>query len=524
MRNVAMGLRRLGVVGLMACGQWACSGGDERPAANGGSSGSMAGSIGVAGSVVGGGGSSGSATGGVGGGSPNGGSPSGGLGGGGLGGGGLGGGGLGGGGASPVAYCGSAMPPLRTLTKSKVSDKAWDFKLAGPPGAEHHNVLLLLFNASSKNASTPDGVGFHEFYTPEQLGDAYFNDPNGVAAFLNEASYGKVSLSGRVVGWFDQPSGTTPTATDFQTNRDSYINQAAAFATFNEYDVIYIVGLTDGNDQLQLGWGLQNSAQTTQGRWEGGIDWMINSTFFTEAGQAYPYSTILPSRSWAHELHHTLGISGHDISMNCGTKTLDAACAFNPYGNVFSLMGESAVGNHSTIGMKQALGWLAQGQLQQVSASTKVTICPTETIDDKPKGLVIPLKTPLIVTSTTVDMPAEFNRIFVEYRTPVGFDHYLDRLTDPMWQRRFLTAPRDIRKDGVVISLGYSADTNSSILLDMHPTVTDFTQDGIVTAGNVGKFLDAMLLVGETFELPEQGIKITPTAVEGGGIKVDVTY
>jgi hypothetical protein len=45
-----------------------------------------------------------------------------------------------------------------------------------------------------------------------------------------------------------------------------------------------------------------------------------------------------------------------------------------------------------------------------------------------------------------------------------------------------------------------------------------------VVAGNAGKFLDAMLLVGETFELPEQGIKITPTAVEGGGIKVDVVY
>ena len=513
MRNGAMGLRAVGLVGLLACGQWACSGDDNRPAPNGGSSGSTAGGVGVAGSAAA-GSSSGGAPGGFGGGS-----------GGGAGGGGLAGvGGLGSGGASP-AYCGSALPPLRTLTKTKVSDRVFDYKLAGPPGAEHHNVLLLLFNASSKNATTPDAVGYHEFYTPEQLGDVYFNDPNGVAAFLNEASYGKVSLAGRVVGWIDQPASAPPAAQDFQTNRDAYINQAAAFATFNDYDVIYIVGLTDGNDQLQIGWGLQNSAMTTQGRWEGGIDWMINSTFFTEAGQPYPYSTILPSRSWAHELHHTLGISGHDISLDCGTNTLDAACAFNPYGNVFSLMGESAVGNHSTIGMKQSLGWLKQGQLQQLTASATVTICPTETIDDKPKGLEIPLKTPITITSTTVDMPAVFNRIFVEYRTPVGFDHYLERLSDPTWQHRFLQAPRDIRKDGVVVSLGYSStDTNSSILLDMHPTVTDFTQDGIVTAGNVGKFLDAMLLVGETFEVPGQSIKITPIAVEGGGIKVDVIY
>ena len=45
-----------------------------------------------------------------------------------------------------------------------------------------------------------------------------------------------------------------------------------------------------------------------------------------------------------------------------------------------------------------------------------------------------------------IGLPAMFNRIFVEYRTPVGFDHYLDRLNDPTWQRRFLTAPRDIPK------------------------------------------------------------------------------
>ncbi len=287
---------------------------------------------------------------------------------------------------------------------------------------------------------------------------------------------------------------------------------------------MYLVGLTDGTDDLQLGWGLQNTLDTSQGKWPGGVDWMVNSFFFSEAGQPYPYSTILPSRSWAHELHHTLGISGHDISLDCGTSTLAAACAFNAYGNVFSLMGESAVGNHPSIGMKQALGWLGANQLQPVSASTETVVCPSETVDDKPKGLEIALKTPLTITSSTVDMPAVFDRIFVEYRAPVGFDHYLSRLADPTWQARFLKAPRTIRADGVVITLGYAdRQTQASALLDLHPTLTDFTQDGIVIAGNAGKFLDAMLLVGETFELPEQGIKITPLALEGGGMRVKVT-
>ncbi|HEY3666940.1 MAG TPA: hypothetical protein VGL19_13095, partial [Polyangiaceae bacterium] len=152
-------------------------------------------------------------------------------------------------------------------------------------------------------------------------------------------------------------------------------------------------------------------------------------------------------------------------------------------------------------------------------------ICPTESSDGKTKGLEIPLKTPITMTSTTVNMPAVFDRIYVEYRAPLGFDHYLARLTDPAWQKLYLTAPRNISKDGVVITLGYATrDTQASALLDMHPTATDFTQAGIVLPGNTGKFIDSMLLVGETFEVPGQGIKITPTDVEGGGIKVDVSY
>ena len=496
----------LGLGAVLAMGQWGCSSaaqGGHDPGASG-----NAGAVAVnAGASAGGAGGVGgvAAAGGVGGVAAS--------------------GGAGAGGAAALSYCGSTLAPRRTLTKTKVSDKVFDYKLDGPAGAQHHNVLLLMFNASSKSAATPDGQGFRNFYTPEQLGDVYFNDPNGVLAFLTEASFGKVSLSGRVVGWLDQPTGVTPKAQEFQDNRDMYAQQATPYATLADYDVVYIIGLTDGTDVLQLGWGLQNTLNTSQGQWPGGVDWMINSFFFTQAGTEYPFSTILPSRTWAHELHHTLGIFGHDISLDCGTSTLAAACAFNAYGNVFSVMGESALGNHPSIGMKQALGWLGAGQMQKVSASTQTLICPSESVDGKPKGLEIALKTPLTLTSTTVDEPAVFDRIYVEYRAPLGFDRYLSRLSDPAWQKRFLMAPRNIRQDGVVITLGYAdPETQSSALLDMHPTLTDFTKDGIVIPGNVGKFVDAELLVGETFEVPGQGIKITPTAVEGGGIRVNVAY
>ncbi len=133
-----------------------------------------------------------------------------------------------------MAYCGTTLAAPRKLSKTKVSDKVYDYQLEGAPGAQHHNVLLLMINQSSKNAATPDGDGYREFYTPEQLGDAYFSDPNGVLSFMNEASYGKVSLSGRVVGWLDQPASPAPAAQDFQTNRDTYAELATPYATFSD--------------------------------------------------------------------------------------------------------------------------------------------------------------------------------------------------------------------------------------------------------------------------------------------------
>ena len=190
-----------------------------------------------------------------------------------------------------ASICGTTLAPAHTAQKTVVSDKVVDYALAGTPGSQNFKVLLLLFNASSKSSSTPDTVNEHVFYTPEQLGDVYFNDPNGVQAFLSEASYGKVSLSGRVVGWLNQ-SGATPTAEDFQSNVQSYVEQATSYATLSDYDVIYVVALTDGTDTLQLGWQLQNSLTTSQGTWHGGIDWMVNSDFFKQAGSAYYFSVI----------------------------------------------------------------------------------------------------------------------------------------------------------------------------------------------------------------------------------------
>jgi hypothetical protein len=399
-----------------------------------------------------------------------------------------------------------------------------DYKLDGQPAANHYKVLLLMFDASKADASSPDVQYARGYYTPRQLGDTFFSDANGVQAFMNEASYGRVSFSGRVVGWMDLGPQTTA-ATTIQQTYNTYAEQATAYATFSDYDIVYFVFLTDAGDQLQVGWQIKvNQIDTSQGRAFVGIDFMINSWFFLQAGSPAYFSAILPSRSWAHELVHTLGSFGHDVALDCGTATLASACAVNGYGNPFSLMGESAFGNHPAISVKEYLKWTTADQVPHISASGDYALCPSETVDTGKKGIVIPLKTPITLTSTTGEKDVTFDRINVEYRRALGFDRYEDRLQSH-WLDYFKT-DGPVRADGVLLTLGYQDTTfQATALLDMHPASSYVTSTGIEIAGNTGKFADAMLWVGESFHVPGQTTTITVKELTtDGGIRVHVDY
>jgi hypothetical protein len=428
-----------------------------------------------------------------------------------------------GGDAGTLANCTQMLAPARKTTSTTVSNMAIDYTLVGAPAATHHKVLLLMFNASSKNASTPDVQYARGFYTPAQLGDTFFNDPDGVHAFMNEASYGGVSFSGRVVGWMNLPA-TTMAATTIQQNYNMYAEMATAYANFADYDVVYFVFLTDGTDGLQVGWNQTNTVQVSQGTFTVGIDFMINSFFYLQAGSPAYYSVILPSRSWAHELVHTFGSVGHDLSLDCGQTVIAASCAIQPYGDPFSLMGESAFGNHPTINVKNHLGWLGASRLTTVTRSGDFTVCPSETVDSGNKGLVVPLKTPISLMSTTGNTTTTFDRIMIEYRRPFGFDRYLDRLQSS-WLTPF-KADGPVREDGVLVTLGYQDTTiDATVLLDMHPTSSYVSTTGIEVAGNVGKFSDAMLYVGESYSFAGQSITLaTQGLTSDGGIKVHVDY
>lgn len=364
-----------------------------------------------------------------------------------------------------------------------------------------------------------------EFYTPKQLGDIFFKHKYGSNAFLHEASYNRVAIEGTVVGWLNAPKSGLD-AKDIVSNMDSYISLANPHIKYRDYDVFVIHALVDGRGQ-QTGWLYpKQSFKTPQGQIDKmGIIWMINSAVFDEAPlESSSWSSgdaVLPSTSWAHEFLHTLGITGHSNSYDCGNKTLTTKGEGNPikgYGGCFSIMGEHAFGTHPDVLMKSRLGWVESDQFPTIKKSGTYDIYPLAAADTGVKGLLIPVS-PAIKHDT---QSATFDAFVIEYRTPIGFDRYLKRLNGS----KFLTTYKpqgDVDSNGVIIYMKYSnPKTDATVLLDMNPE-TPFGSRGIKHTGNVGKFADAILPINKTFS--HQDISITPLGVNKKGamqVKVEL--
>jgi len=421
--------------------------------------------------------------------------------------------GSGGGGELPALGCNRELAVSSGATREAVSDMVIEYALNGEPARDHYRVAVLMFDGQTTPPEDASGWS-HTEYTPQMVGDAFFNDPDGVASYMAEASYGKVSFDGTVVGWFDLGS-YTGTADDVVLDYETYTAMALDYIDFADYDITYLVMITDTDEVLQLGWGLGNSVQ---GVYPMGVDYMINSWFWNEAGTRAHSSTALPSTSWAHELSHTLGLDGHAIGLDCADQVVSSECILAPYANPFSIMGAYIYGTHQDIRGKVAMNFVDAEQLLNVSESGSYGICPLETTDGEVKGLSIALPQTLTLTESE----AVYDKLIIEYRTPVGFDRYLERLSSDFVTEFYPAGPLD--DDGISLMLGYANESPSTVLMDVHPE-TEFTSSGIKVAGDGGKYADARLRLGETVTLDSLGLEVTYEGrTSDGGVMVTVTY
>src|SRR5262249_41664279 len=95
------------------------------------------------------------------------------------------------------------------------------------------NAVVLL--ATTPNATIPAGV------TPQSMQDAFFGTtPPNLNGFWQEASYGKMSVTGDVFGWYTL-SGSYSCSNVMQMRDDAISAASAAGVNFQKYDQVYVV-------------------------------------------------------------------------------------------------------------------------------------------------------------------------------------------------------------------------------------------------------------------------------------------
>lgn len=321
------------------------------------------------------------------------------------------------------------------------------------PSAKKLAVLLVKF------ADTDP-----EPYTITQVQQVMFSNPDSVANYFSEESYGQLTMTGDVFGYFT--ISTNLAACDY-TDIGNKARAAAASAGIDLNQYTQVQYLT--NYISSCGWaGLA---------YVPGRDSWINQ--------------YLGLRVPSHELSHNLGVH-HASTMSCTTSGVRVAisansadCSSSEYGDPFSTMG-SANTRHTHNQQLASLTWLAGGSLATASTSGNYQLASADASSAAaPRAVRVPRGT----TGTW---------FYLELRSPTGtyFDNF---------------APTDPAVTGVSIRLSYDWGTIiQSQLLDTTPATPSYG--------------DAPLQVGQSFYDPLSGVTITTVSVTNGVATVNVSW
>ena len=324
---------------------------------------------------------------------------------------------------------------------------------AASTGQKNLAVLLLKF------ADTDP-----EPYTVAQAQQVIFTGSNSVANYFAEESYGLMTVSGDVFGYFAISINTA--ACDYtDIGNKARAAAAAAGIDLSSYTQIQYVH----NYLSSCGW---SGLAYVPGR-----DSWLNQA--------------LNLRVSSHELSHNYGVH-HASTMSCtegGVRVTlsanSANCSSSEYGDPFSVMG-SASTRHTHNQQLASMGWITGGNLQTITTAGTYTVGAAENASaTAPRGVRIPRGS----TGTW---------FYLELRMPFGtqFDAF---------------SPSDPAVTGVTIRLSNDWTTIiQSQLLDTTPLTSSYG--------------DAPLAVGATFWDPLSGVTVTTQSVAGGVATVNVSW
>jgi chitodextrinase len=324
--------------------------------------------------------------------------------------------------------------------------------VAAITGEKRLAVLLIKFDAAAA-----------EPYTAAQAQGVIFSNNNSVANYFAEESYGLMTVTGDVFGYYTI-SINTSTCDYTDIGNKARAAATAAGVNLSAYSQIQYVHTYLGS----CGW---SGLAYVPGR-----DSWLNQA--------------LNLRVSAHELSHNYGVH-HASTMSCsegGVRvTLSATssnCSSNEYGDPFSILGSSST-RHTHNQQLASMGWITGGNLQTITTSGTYTIgAAADANATSPRGVRI--------------ARGNGTWFYLELRQPFGsqFDNF--NASDPA-------------VNGVSIRISYDWTTIvQSQLLDTTPATSTYG--------------DAPLAVGASFFDPLSGVSVTTVSVAGGVATVNVSW
>ncbi|RPH55200.1 MAG: hypothetical protein EHM89_17535, partial [Acidobacteria bacterium] len=315
-------------------------------------------------------------------------------------------------------------------------------------------VAIVLFNFSN-DASQP--------YTPAFASGVAFTNSNSVAAYYAETSWGQLTLTGDVFGWYTIPDRSDTCAVGaWATSVTTAV--AAASIDLGLYDnVVYAFPYA------------ASCAWSGKASMPGRTSW-LNGT------------SGMSLHTMAHELGHNFR-THHASALNCtegGVRVaLSQTCTVSEYGDPFSVMGGASHYQHTNFS-RGNFGWLSNANTLTATASGDYSVRPIE--NDDPTGIQV-LRIPRADTGLYLTL---------EFRQPFGTSFDTFSATDPV-------------TNGVTVRLtaDYSAPSQTR-LIDSTPATLSFA--------------DAPLAVGQTLMDPVSGVSITTVGVSSSGASVRISF
>lgn len=325
--------------------------------------------------------------------------------------------------------------------------------------------------------------------------------------FYNEQSYGGISFSGDVYGWYMIPRTTGSCenpSLGWGGDLDSYItSQSINLANYQH--VLIITNCSGGYAKGSAFVGaspifINNQVYTLSVSWVNGsgANFLQNSMWSTSTPPTFSWTNL--DSMVTHEVGHGLGL-WHANGYDCGSTTLDTAsmgqsatCTHKEYGNPFDIMGDQrGYGFHTNAFYKEMMGWLDGTNMITATASGNYTLAPYENTTGK-KAVKIQL----------ANGTAPY---YVEWRQSTGFDSMLSNSTISS------------NKNGLIITRAYSDSMqlpyNQARMLDARATSSLWTDDIKTTSFNS---------TTGTFSDPRTGVTIGPiTSKTASAIKFNVT-